>query len=102
MNVQRLLNTKLGRACISILLGLGLATLFHSTCSDKNCMIFNGPIIREFDDKIYKYDGKCYKYSTSASKCDTKTKKVLDITTEDNIEGAPPTSGGLSFLGNND
>jgi hypothetical protein len=101
MNFQRLLNTKLGRAFISVLLGIGLATLFQSTCSDKKCIVFNGPIIREFDDKIYKYEGKCYKYSASASKCDTDTKKVLDITTEEKIEGAPPTSSGMSFLGNN-
>ena len=57
MNLQRLLNTKLGRAFISVLLGIGLATLFQRTCSDKNCIVFNGPVIKEFDDKIYKYDG---------------------------------------------
>ena len=102
MNFQRLLNTKLGRGFISVLLGIGLATLFQRTCSDKNCIVFNGPIIKEFDDKIYKYEGKCYKYAASSSKCDTETKKVLDITTDENIEGAPPTSTGLSFLGNND
>lgn len=102
MNLQRLLNTKLGRAFISVLLGIGLATLFQRTCSDKNCIVFNGPVIKEFDDKIYKYDGKCYKYAASSSKCDNETKKVLDITTDETIEGAPPTSTGLSFLGNND
>ena len=102
MNFQRLLNTYLGRAFISVLLGIGLATLFQRTCSDNKCMVFNGPIIKDFDDKIYKYDGKCYKYGTYASKCDTNIKKVLDITTDENIEGAPPTSTGLSFLGNND
>lgn len=102
MNLQRLLNTKLGRFFISVLLGIGLATLFQRTCSDRNCIIFNGPVIKDFDDKIYKYDGKCYKYSPTSAKCDTITKKVLDFTTEDKIEGAPPTSTGLSFLGKND
>ena len=102
MNLQRLLNTKLGRVFISILLGIGLATLFQRTCSDKNCIVFNGPIIKEFDNKIYKYDGKCYKYAASSSKCDADTKKVLAIPTDENIEGAPPTSTGLSFLGNNE
>jgi hypothetical protein len=101
MNLQRLLNTKLGRVFISVLLGIGLATLFQRTCSDKNCIIFNGPIIKDFDDKIYKYEGKCYKYAASSSKCDNNTKKVLDITTEEKLEGSPPTSNGLSFLGNN-
>lgn len=100
MNLQRLLNTKLGRAFISVLLGIGLATLFQRTCTDKNCIVFNGPIIKEFDDKIYKYDGKCYKYTTSSSKCNTETKKIIDITTDENTKDTPPTSTGLSFLGN--
>lgn len=101
MNLQRLVNTKLGRIFMSIVFGIGLAALFRRTCTDKHCIVFNGPIIKEFDNKIYKHDGKCYKYETSSSKCNTETKKVLDITTDD-IEGAPPTSTGLSFLGNND
>jgi len=97
MNLQRLLNTKLGRVFISILLGIGLATLFQRTCSDNKCIMFNGPIIKDFDDKIYKYDGKCYKYAASASKCDTGLKKVLDITNNINVDGVTPASNGMSF-----
>jgi len=100
MNIQRLVNTKMGRVFISILLGIGLAALFRRTCTDKNCIVFNGPIIKEFDDKIYKQDGKCYKYTATSSKCNTETKKVLDMTVDEQFEGAPQTSTGLSFLGN--
>ena len=79
MNFKRLLNTELGRFFISILLGLGLATMFRKVCNDKNCIIFNGPIISEFDQKTYQYGNKCYQYSTTQSNCD-KTKKIIDIT----------------------
>ena len=58
MNFNRLLNTKLGVFFISIILGLGLATLFRKVCNDKSCIIFNGPIISDFEDKIYEYDAK--------------------------------------------
>lgn len=102
MNFQRLLNTKLGQFFISILLGLGLATLFKRACTEKNCIVFNGPTLKEFDDKIYKHEGKCYKYNSNSAKCNGETKQILDITTEDKIEGAPPTSTGLSFLGSNE
>ena len=78
MNLQRLLNTELGQTFISILLGLGLATLFRKACTDKNCLKFNGPIISEIEDKIFKHDNKCYKYTTSSSKCDN-TKRVINI-----------------------
>lgn len=78
MNLQRLLHTELGQYFISILLGLGLATLFRRACTDKNCLRFNGPILDEVEGKIFKHDEKCYKYTTTTSKCD-KTKRIINI-----------------------
>jgi hypothetical protein len=97
MNFQRLLNTPLGQFFISVLLGLGLASLFRRACNDKNCIIFNGPIISEFDDKIYKYDNKCYKYEAAPSKCDKSKKRILDITTTDT--DVVPITTNSSILG---
>jgi hypothetical protein len=79
MNVGRLLNNEYGRIIISIILGLGLATLFRRACSDGKCIEFNGPIISQIDGKIYKYDEKCYKYDTEAAHCNPN-KKTVDIT----------------------
>lgn len=68
----------MGQMLISIILGIGLASLFRKVCIDKNCIIFNGPIISEFDGKTYKYGEKCYKYSLNPDKCDP-TKRIIDI-----------------------
>ena len=76
MNFKRLLDTEMGRFFISLLLGLGLATLFRNVCTGDKCLVFNGPVIGEFDDKIYKYDEKCYKYATVASKCNSMKRIV--------------------------
>jgi hypothetical protein len=78
MNVKRLLDTNIGRFFISAILGIGLATLFNKVCKDRNCLVFNGPILSEFDGKIYKYDNKCYKYSLTPSNCD-KNKRIVDV-----------------------
>jgi len=78
MNFKRLLNTPGGRFFISLILGLGLATFFRKVCKDKNCIVFHGPILSDFEDKVYKYGNKCYTYTTKSDKCDTN-KKVLDI-----------------------
>ena len=78
MNFKRLLDTEMGRFFISLLLGLGLATLFRNVCTGDKCLVFNGPVIGEFDDKIYKYDEKCYKYATVASKCNSM-KRIVDM-----------------------
>ena len=64
MNLQRLLHTELGQTFISILLGLGLASLFRKVCTDKNCIKFNGPVISNIEDKIFKHNDKCYKYES--------------------------------------
>jgi hypothetical protein len=78
MNFKRLLNTPIGVAFISILLGLGLATLFRKVCTEKNCIVFNGPVISDVSGKIFKYGEKCYKYDINPALCD-KNKKVVDI-----------------------
>ena len=77
MNFDRLLNTEMGRFFISLLLGLGLATLFRNVCTGDKCITFNGPVVGDFDGKIYKSDGKCYKYATAAAKCNPM-KKIVD------------------------
>ena len=78
MNFKRLLYTELGRIILSIILGLGLATLFRKICTDKSCLRFNGPIISDLEGKTYKHGDKCYKYSANTDKCDT-TKKQVDL-----------------------
>lgn len=85
MNFKRLLYTDIGRIFVSIILGLGLATLFRKVCTDKNCIRFNGPIISDLEGKIYKHDDKCYKYSTKTDSCDTTKRQVdlMDSTKED-------------------
>jgi hypothetical protein len=83
MNFKRLLYTPLGQILLSIVLGIGLATLFRRACSDKNCIVFNGPIITEIEGKTYKHGEKCYKYSAVSAKCDP-TKRLIDIDSMDN------------------
>lgn len=78
MYFKRLLETPMGISFISIILGLGLATLFRKVCTDKNCIVFNGPVITDVHDKIYKFNDKCYKYTIEPTTCDEK-KKIIDI-----------------------
>lgn len=78
MNFKRLLNTPTGQILISILLGLGLATLFQKTCTDDKCIVFNGPVIEDIEDKTFKHNDKCYKYKSEPGRCDS-TKRIIDV-----------------------
>ena len=78
MNLKRLLNTPMGVFLISVLLGLGLATLFYTACDGKHCINFNGPLIDEIDGKTYKFGEECYKYTFHSAPCDS-TKQVIEL-----------------------
>jgi hypothetical protein len=92
MNLNRLLNTPMGVVFISMILGLGLATLFRKVCKDKNCIVFNGPIISDFDNKTYQYGNKCFQYTTNQANCD-KTKKIIDVTGPTQIDPVAQIEG---------
>ena len=76
LNISRILNTSFGRIIISLLLGLGLATMFRKACADGNCLSFNGPVISEVDGKTFKFGEYCYKYELFPAKCDPTRKTV--------------------------
>jgi hypothetical protein len=76
MNFSRLLYTDYGRWLLSIVLGLGLATLFRKVCNERNCMVFHPPKFEELKENTYKYGDKCYKFKEKAVKCDNNKKKV--------------------------
>jgi len=88
MNFKRLLYSPIGVTMISILLGLGLATLFRKVCTEKNCIKFSGPVIKDVEGKVFKYDDKCYKYELQPAKCDS-SKKVIEIASVQEKESEP-------------
>jgi len=78
MYIRRLINGAFGRGIISILLGLGLATLFRRVCKGRNCLIFKAPGIDKIENQVFEFDEKCYKFKKKATKCDNN-KKIVDF-----------------------
>jgi hypothetical protein len=76
MSFKRLLHTETGKYFISILLGLGLASLFRKACNNRSCIKFHAPPVQELERDTYKIDDKCYKYSAKSVKCDASKKQV--------------------------
>ena len=69
MIFDKILNTSEGSIIISIILGLGLASLFKKVCQDNNCVIVKSPPKNTIVGKIFKEDDKCYKYSPISTTC---------------------------------
>ena len=76
MYIRRLINGAFGRGIISILLGLGLATLFRKVCKKRSCLVFKGAPLRKIKNQVFKYKNKCYKFTPEITKCSGKYKTV--------------------------
>jgi len=78
MGLRSFIHTHNGHIIISIVLGLGLASLFRKACSGKNCLVFKAPEMKEVKDKVFKFENKCYKYKEQQTKCNVN-KKILEF-----------------------
>mgnify|MGYP001251902643 FL=1 len=74
--MRRLIYSDVGKYVISILLGLGLATLFRKVCNDRSCLVFHAPHIDKIKGQVFDFDGKCYTFEEKAERCD-ENKKIL-------------------------
>jgi hypothetical protein len=54
MHFEKFIKTDAGRVLMSIILGVGLATLFKVSCKDRNCLLMHAPSLDKLNDKIYK------------------------------------------------
>ena len=78
MNFKRLLYSTIGKYIISILLGLGLATLFRKVCNERNCIVFRGPKLNKIKNQIFKFNDRCYKFNEQIEKC-SDNKKIVEF-----------------------
>jgi len=76
MNLKRLIYSDVGRIVISIILGLGLATLFRRVCKERNCLVFQAPQLNKIKGQIFKFKDKCYKFEEEIENCDPNKKTV--------------------------
>ena len=75
-NLMQSLHTYKGGIVMSMLLGLGLASLFRRVCNDRNCLVFKAPPIEEVVGNTYSYGEKCYNFKAKTMKCGSKEKQV--------------------------
>lgn len=76
MHLIKFVHSKTGRYVMSIILGIGFASLFRTICKDKNCIVFYAPPLDEIENKIYKHGDKCYTYHNKQTKCNPNKTSV--------------------------
>lgn len=75
--LKNIINSKIGKIIVSIILGLGLASLFRNNCENNSCFDYVSPNLDDINKNVYKYDDNCYKFESNVIKCkNIKTIKV--------------------------
>jgi hypothetical protein len=69
LNIKEAINSENGGIIVSIILGLGLATLFRKVCEGNKCILIKGPEQHEVDDHVYKINNDCFKYEPVSAEC---------------------------------
>jgi hypothetical protein len=67
---------------LSIVWGIGLATLFASVANSRNCIIVRGELPSDIEKKVFQYadlKDKCYTYKSYIAPCVTETHKIVKI-----------------------
>ncbi len=67
--IKTFMSSKNGIIILSIIWGLGLATIFRKVCDGRNCIIIKGPRPDHVNGKIYSFNNKCYKYNAINTSC---------------------------------
>jgi hypothetical protein len=78
MYLDKFINSYTGKIIMSILLGLGLATIFRAVCRGKECRVIAAPPIEEIENQVYRFNNKCYNIEKNAVKCNSK-KTIITI-----------------------
>jgi hypothetical protein len=74
-NILKFFKSKLGMKLLSILLGLGLASIFKMSCDNRNCLVFKAFELQ--DNKVIKYDNKCYSATEKIEPCNKEKEIIL-------------------------
>ncbi len=78
MHLDKFVHSKTGKIIMSIILGVGLATLFRTVCTGNRCQIISAPPMEEITDQTYRINDKCYTFEKNAVSC-TRQKQTVPI-----------------------
>ena len=74
--MNRLMKTHIGKTIISIILGIGLASLFKKACNDRNCLVFKSPALADIKDQVFQTGDKCVTFQERNIQCNTKSQQI--------------------------
>jgi hypothetical protein len=74
--LKKILNSKSSSIFLSIILGLGLASIFKMSCDSRSCLVYQAADLE--GKNIIKYNDKCYEAKQKAETCDN-LKQIINV-----------------------
>ena len=78
-NILKSMHTEFGRYLISVILGIGLASIFRKSCDARNCLVFNAPPFKDIKDSVYNHNGRCYRFEEKSVTCRPDIRKQVEF-----------------------
>lgn len=71
--IAKLMYTETGQIALAVVLGLGLAGIFRTTCGGagdgSSCVVVTAPPLEKFHGKAYRVGEKCFRYEAKSAEC---------------------------------
>ncbi len=75
--LKKFIYSKYSKYIISIILGLGLATIFNTTCDSLSCMKLKAPHTNRIEKHTWLHNNNCYRFKTKTTSCNKNKKKIM-------------------------
>lgn len=73
--LKDVMSNSMGCILVSVLLGLGLATMFHRVCVGRDCLIVKGPSVDYVTKHMWRSGQDCYRYKVLSVSCPDEVAK---------------------------
>ena len=77
MKIKKLIHSKYGKILLSIILGIGLASLFNISCTHRSCYRYIAPDTDKIKQGTWQYNDQCYKYKPKITTCSKTKEKIM-------------------------
>lgn len=67
--IREVMSKRIGCILISVMLGLGLATMFHKVCVGRDCVIVKGPGVKYVTEHVWRSGNDCFRYRQQKVGC---------------------------------
>ncbi len=66
---------------VSFMIGFGLAAMFRPMCRGADCVVIQGPPVRDVIDKVYQMGESCVEFTTEVITCPKDATDIIKTVT---------------------